>query len=182
MRIINNSLIIKVFVLIRFLIIKLYFLKRLSTNKIIYIGKNVDLNITYSSKIIFKGKAHIYDNVEMRSKGIIIIGKNFSINKYSRIIALEKIMIGDNCLIAQFVTILDHDHESTFAENNLKFKGYIKSPIVIGDNVWLGDKVTILKGVTIGSNVIVGANSLVTKNIPSNCIVGGIPAKVIRYF
>jgi acetyltransferase-like isoleucine patch superfamily enzyme len=182
MRIVNNSIIIKIFALIRFLIIKVYYLKRLQTSIIIFFGKHVDFYINKNSKIIFKGKAHIYDNVEIRSNGKIIIGNNFSINKYSRIIAHENILIGDNCLIAQFVTILDHDHAYMYEENKLVFKKYIKAPIVIGDNVWIGDKVTILKGVNIGSNVIIGANSAVVENIPSNCIVAGTPAKLIKYF
>ncbi|MCV5296683.1 acyltransferase, partial [Escherichia coli] len=49
-----------------------------------------------------------------------------------------------------------------------------------GENCWLGDNVKILSGVVLGSNVVVGANSVVTRSFPANCIIGGIPAKLIK--
>jgi acetyltransferase-like isoleucine patch superfamily enzyme len=123
----------------------------------------------------------LFDNSELQAIGSIVIGYNLCLNRFSRIIAHEKISIGNNVTIAQFVTILDHDHNYTFKKNGkLELQGYKTSPITIGNNVWIGDKVTILKGVSIGDNVLIGANSLVNKNIPSNSIVGGVPAKIIK--
>ena len=55
-----------------------------------------------------------------------------------------------------------------------------KGPVIIEDGVWIGDKVTILPGVRIGENSIIGANALVTKDVPANCVVGGVPAKLIK--
>lgn len=117
---------------------------------------------------------------EIISYGKLEIGNFLTLNKYSRIICHESIKIGDNVVIARFVSILDHDHSYQLKEGNIKFKGYVTAPIEIGNNVWIGDKVSIIKGVTIGDNVIVGANSVVTKNIHSNTIVGGVPAKIIK--
>jgi acetyltransferase-like isoleucine patch superfamily enzyme len=54
------------------------------------------------------------------------------------------------------------------------------APIIIGNNVWIGSNSTILPGVVIGDNSIIGAGSVVTKNVPSNVIVAGVPAKVIK--
>ncbi len=112
--------------------------------------------------------------------GELNIGNNFCLNKYSRIAAHKKITIGNNVTIAQFVSILDHDHSYSFENENLTFKGYLSAPIEIGNNVWIGDKVSINKGVKIGNNVIVGANSVVTKDIPDNAIVAGVPAKILK--
>ena len=56
---------------------------------------------------------------------------------------------------------------------------YPKS-IKIGDNVWIGSNATILQGVTIRNGAIIGANAVVTKNVPENTIVAGVPARVIR--
>ena len=133
-------------------------------------------------KGIFSGgrKFIMANNSEIRCYGKLDIGHNFCLNSYSRIMAHEKISIGNNVTIAQFVCILDHDHKYKFINNELKLGGYTTSPIKIGNNVWIADKVTILKGVTIGDNVIIGANSLVNKDVQSNSIVGGVPAKLIK--
>lgn len=53
-------------------------------------------------------------------------------------------------------------------------------PIVIGNKVWIGTNVTVLKGVKIGDGCVIAAGSLVTKDIPANCLAGGVPAKVIK--
>lgn len=53
-------------------------------------------------------------------------------------------------------------------------------PVIIGDNVWIGGDATILPGVTIGDNVVIGAGSVVTKDIPSNVVIAGNPAKIIK--
>lgn len=53
-------------------------------------------------------------------------------------------------------------------------------PVTIGNDVWVGGNVTILPGVTIGNNVVVAAGAVVTKDVPDNCVVGGVPAKVIQ--
>jgi acetyltransferase-like isoleucine patch superfamily enzyme len=65
-------------------------------------------------------------------------------------------------------------------DNKMKLDGYTTAPIKIGNNVWVGDKSTILKGVTIGDNVVVGANTLVNKDVPDNCVIGGIPFKILK--
>lgn len=82
------------------------------------------------------------------------------------------IFIGKDCYITFGVTILAHDMVRCKFENNYNTK--------IGNKVFIGSNSTILPGVTISDNVIVGAGSVVTKDIPSNVIVSGNPAKVIK--
>ncbi len=114
------------------------------------------------------------------SKAKLSIGSRFSMNKFSRIVAHENIEIGDHVTIGQMVSILDHDHDYKFEDENLKLDGYCSAPIRIGDNIWIGDKCTILKGVEIGSNAIIGANSLINKDVPSNVVVGGNPFRILK--
>ena len=79
------------------------------------------------------------------AKGKITIGERFGINKFSRIVAHEKIEIGDRVTIGQMVSILDHDHRYEMQENQLYLDGYTTAPVRIGSNIWIGDKCTILK-------------------------------------
>lgn len=114
----------------------------------------------------------------------IKIGKNVSIQKDCHIGAINKIIIGDNVLLASKVYISDHFHGEITKESlslpPSQRKLYSKGPVIIHDNVWIGEGVVILPGVTIGKNSIIGANAVVTKSIPENCIVGGNPARIIR--
>ena len=77
-------------------------------------------------------------------------------------------------MCADNVYIRDNDGHN-ITKNGKKI---LPKKINIGNNVWLGRDVVILKGVTIGNNVVIGAKSVVTKNIPSNCIAAGNPAKI----
>lgn len=89
------------------------------------------------------------------------------------------IEIGDNVSITADVSILTHDFCSSVFRN--KYYDYVpaRSKVKIGNNVYIGQKVIILRGVTIGDNVIIGAGSVVTKDIPSDSVAAGVPAKVI---
>lgn len=114
----------------------------------------------------------------------IFIGNMVSIGEDCHITAINKIEIGNNVLMGKKITITDNSHGASDAESFLLPPAHrpwvSKGAVIIGDNVWIGDKATILAGVTIGKNAIIGANSLVTKDVPANCIVGGIPAKLIK--
>lgn len=116
----------------------------------------------------------------------IIIGNNVSIQKDCHIGAIDKIILGDNVLLASKVFISDHSHGEITKEALLlppsQRKLYSKGPVIIENNVWLGENVIVLPGVTIGENSVVGANAVVTKSIPKNSVVGGNPARLIREF
>lgn len=91
----------------------------------------------------------------------------------------ELLEIGENVFLHRGTIILTHDWASwCFVNSHQEFipsHGKVK----IGNNVWFGENVTILKGVTIGDNVIIGIGSVVTKDIPSNSVAVGVPAKVV---
>jgi maltose O-acetyltransferase len=146
------------------------------------IGSRNYFYLVGKGRIRFGKKVILGDCVEIQSNGLLSIGTGTSINKYSRIVALENIAIGSYVTIAQFVTILDHDHDFKFDPNaqQLQLQGYTTAPITIGNNVWLADKCTVLKGVTIGNNVIAGAHTLINKDVPDNCIIAGTPFKILK--
>ena len=114
----------------------------------------------------------------------IVIGNYCSIGEYNHITACNKVAIGDGLLTGRYVYIGDNAHGGlSWEEANVPpVKRHLtsKGEVIIGRNVWIGDKVTILAGVHIGDNVVIGANSVVTHDIPSNTMVAGIPAKLIK--
>ncbi|MDB5288275.1 MAG: hypothetical protein JWR05_3224 [Mucilaginibacter sp.] len=114
----------------------------------------------------------------------IIIGNDVLIQKDCHIGAINKILIGNNVLLASKVYISDHAHgeinSDAFKIPPAKRKLFSKGPVIIEDNVWVGEGVVVLAGVTIGENSIIGANAVVTKSIPKNSVAVGNPAKVIR--
>lgn len=112
----------------------------------------------------------------------IIIGDNCYIGMNAKITAIHSVVIGNGVLTGRNVLITDNAHGESIAscippgDRCLISKGCT----VIEDNVWIGDNVSILPGVHIGKGCIVGANSVVTKDIPPYCVVGGIPAKILK--
>jgi acetyltransferase-like isoleucine patch superfamily enzyme len=114
----------------------------------------------------------------------IIIGDNVNMNTDCHIGCINKIVIGNNVLMASRIYISDHSHGEVTAEA-LKLPPvqrplYSKGPVIIGDNVWIGEGVCIMPGVTVGENAIIGANAVVTKDVPAKAVVGGNPARLIR--
>ncbi len=114
----------------------------------------------------------------------IIIGNHCCIGEYNQISACDRVSIGDGLLTGRYVYIGDNAHGSLSEAEALippvQRQLVSKGPVVIGNNVWIGDKVSILSGVHIGENVIVAANAVVTHDVPPNCLVAGVPAKIIK--
>ena len=81
-------------------------------------------------------------------------------------------MIGPNTLIST----VGHP----LSQNGRREKKTYGKPVTIGDDVWIGSNCTILPSVTIGSNVVVAAGAVVSRDVPDNCVVAGIPAKIIK--
>ena len=118
----------------------------------------------------------------------IYFGNNCEINMNCTFLDDNKIIIGDNALIAPNVQIYTAFHPQNAkerfgepkADGSFAFCKTQTAPVIIGNNVWVGGGVIIMPGVTIGDNVVIGAGSVVTKDIPSNKIAYGNPCKVIR--
>ncbi len=182
MKIFKNSILGRLTALVRCAVLKSVSSKNIKTNGFFFIGKGNKIFAVDKGTINLGKRVRLADFTELQSSGYLSIGSGTTINNYSRIVAFERIIIGSGCAIASFVTILDHDHDYIYRDGSLRFNGYETSPIQIGSNVWIGDKCTILKGVTIGDNVVIGANSVVSRDMPSNCIIVGNPARVLRRF
>lgn len=180
MRVIYKSVGYKALAVIRFALLKVYYMQKLKIGQTSMIGKRCGIHIRENGRMHCAGRIIVNDDVMLYTKGMLQIGDRFGINSYSRIVAHESISIGNNVTIGQMVSILDHDHRYEMRGENMELNGYTTAPVSIGNNVWIGDKSTILKGVTVGNNVVIGANTLVHKDVPDNCVVGGNPFKIIK--
>lgn len=164
---------------VRSLLLRLWYVRSLNIGKWVVIDRGVSFFLLENGRARLGDRVHINREVEIQARGgLVTIGAGTGINAYSRIIAFERIEIGARCAIAQFVSILDHDHAYT-AEGRMR--DHISAPIYIGDDVWIGDKATILKGVRIGDGATVAAGSVVTRDVPAKSVVAGVPARVLQH-
>jgi len=146
------------------------------------IGTRCGLYISREGALRCAGRIILNDDTTLQTqgRGQLLLGDRFCLNRYSRLVAHERIEVGHHVTIGQMVSILDHDHHYELIDGQLQLQGYDTAPIRIGNHVWIADKVTILKGVTIGSNVVIAANSVVNQDVPDNSVVGGVPARVLK--
>ena len=89
--------------------------------------------------------------------------------------------IDDNVMMGPEVTILTHTHNIERTDIPMGRQGMRMAKVVIGNDVWIGMRVVIMPGVRVGDGAVVGAGAIVTKDVPAFAIVGGVPAKVIKY-
>ncbi|PIO83351.1 acetyltransferase [Loigolactobacillus backii] len=108
----------------------------------------------------------------------IHVGEDFLSNYNLTILDIAPVNMGHNVMIGPNVDIYTVNHPLT-AKGRSAYLAQAK-PVTIGNDVWLGGKVAIMPGVTIGNNVVVAAGAVVTKDIPSNTLVGGVPARKIK--
>ena len=168
---------------------------------VVYKGKHY--NIMPEAAVIFadgscRDDVELWDNVTLygilssQSHGKIIMGDNTRLGRGSIIRSVDKVVIGSYTAIADNVVITDNGNHPIDPVFRRKMKldsldGDMRmwkhsehAPVIIGENVWVGENSRIQRGVTIGDNAIVAAGAIVTKDVPANSIVAGIPAKVIK--
>jgi maltose O-acetyltransferase len=122
-------------------------------------------------------------DIRIYGDGEIVLGDNSYIGTNSTIQLTigQKVVIGKHCQISHnvrmYTTTDDPDQDFTIQ----KIKPSKRGNIIIGSGVWIGANVFINPGINIGNNAVIGANSVVTKDVPANAIVGGVPAKLIRF-
>ncbi len=104
------------------------------------------------------------------------IGKNVFINSGCRFQDQGGIILDDGAIIGHNVVLATLNHDPSPEKRSTTHP----SPIRIGKNVWIGSNATVLSGVTIGAGAIIAAGAVVTKDVPENTVVGGVPAKIIK--
>lgn len=165
----------------------------IGSNPIITIAARIELNggackenIQVGDYFKLSGTLICYNKGEIRIGSHCLVGPNCAVG------SANSIEIGNYVLISNNVIVIDNNNHpvNPLDRQIMNVKPYshpfrsweyaISKPIKICDNVWIGRNSIVNKGVTIGENSIVAANSVVTKDVPSNCIVAGNPAKVVK--
>ena len=138
-----------------------------------------ELTLSKNSKFSVNGNFSIYQGacIHVAEGAEMNIGSHSFINTNSVINCFERIDIGSNVAISDNVSITDSDNHSLIVDGKVSNN---TNPVIIEDHVWIGKSAVILKGVTIGRDSVVAAGAVVTKSVPQGCLVGGVPAKIIK--
>lgn len=110
----------------------------------------------------------------------IKIGDNVGLGEFAYLGGAGGLEIGDDCIIGQYLSCHPENHNYADQGTLIRLQGTTRQGIKIGNNCWIGSKVTVLDGVMIGDNCVIAAGAVVTKSMPSNVIIGGVPARVLK--
>lgn len=139
----------------------------------IYLGKNVSVGIFTTIRLTGSIRK-IADK--------IVIGNNVGLGTHGYYgCGVGSLIIGDNTIIGNYVSFHPENHNFSNINELIRMQGVTGKGIIVGNNCWIGAKATILDGSNIGNGCIVAAGAVVIGSFPDNCIIGGIPAKIIRY-
>jgi acetyltransferase-like isoleucine patch superfamily enzyme len=155
--------------------------RRWASNGPFFLGRGLELKIEPRGQIRFGRFVWIGDGTKIRChEGIVEIGEKTVMGQECTISAYQRVRIGEQCVIADRAMFIDFDHGVVEVERPIRLQGIYKRDVEVGNNVWIGYGACILRGVSVGDNAVIGTNAVVTKDVPANAIVGGVPARIIR--
>jgi acetyltransferase-like isoleucine patch superfamily enzyme len=155
--------------------------KKIHTDGLCFIGNKVKIEIGPLAHVYLDRWCWVGNRTKLRSHGgFIRIGSKTVLGEEITFSTYEEISIGRECIIADRTMFIDFDHITEDPDQAIRKQGLYSKPVRVGNNVWIGYGASILRGVTIGDGAVVGTYAVVTKDVPANAIVGGIPAKVLR--
>ena len=154
---------------------------RWSTDGFLFLGRGLQIQIAKRARVDFGRLVWVGDGTKIRChEGEVVIGAKTVLGQECTISAYKSVRIGEQCVVADRAMFIDFDHGVVEVDRPIRKQGIYKRDVVVGSNCWIGYGACILRGVTIGDNAIVGTNCVVTRDVPANAVVGGVPAKVIR--
>lgn len=156
-------------------------------------GKWVQLEDHVYLSALGKGKLMLGNNVKIGAYSRLIIatsfnnlgahitiGDNVGLGEFAYLGGAGGLEIGANCIIGQYLSCHPENHIFEDTSTLIRLQATTRKGISVGQNCWIGAKVTILDGVTIGDNCVIAAGAVVTKNMPANSVIGGVPAKILK--
>lgn len=167
--------------LLRLAYLKLRYRGRLKTDGLCFVCPGVTLEIGRHACLRLGRWSWIGHGTKIRvHEGEVSIGAKTVMGQECTISAYQHVHIGRECIIADRVMLIDFDHGVVEVERPIRLQGIYKRDVDVGHNVWIGYGACVLRGVAVGDNSIIGTGSVVTKEVPANAVVGGVPARLIR--
>ena len=167
--------------------VKIKFKRKITFGSSVIIGDNVEINALSKSGILIGNNVSILNGTIIECTGVIrqlgeglTIGNNVGIAHNCFLQVRSRVTINDNVIIGPNVSIFSENHIYSDPDLPIAQQGEARIGVSIGSGAWLGTRSVILDGVNVGEDSIIAAGSIVTKDVPKNSIVGGIPAKVIK--
>jgi acetyltransferase-like isoleucine patch superfamily enzyme len=155
--------------------------RRLRLDGLAFIGPGCTLEVGKEARIELGRWSWIGHGSKIRShQGLVAIGAKTVLGQECTISSYQRVSIGRECVIADRVMLIDFDHGMVEVERPIRVQGIYKRDVRVGNNVWIGYGACILRGVTVGDNSVIGTNAVVTRDVPANAVVAGVPARVIR--
>ena len=167
--------------MLRWARLKLRYGSRLQTDGLCFICPDVTLEIGPHATLRIGRWAWVGHGCKIRAhEGEVSIGAKTVIGQECTISAFQHVSIGRECIVADRVMLIDFDHGVTEVDRPIRLQGIYKRDVRVGHNVWIGYGACILRGVTVGDNSVIGTSTVVTRDVPGNAVVGGVPARVLR--
>jgi acetyltransferase-like isoleucine patch superfamily enzyme len=161
--------------------LKLRWRRRLVTDGLCFVGPRVKLQIGKDAKLHLGRWSWVGHDTKIRAhEGEVRIGAKTVVGQECTISSYQHVSIGRECIVADRVMLIDFDHGVVDVERPIRLQGIYKRDVRIGHNVWIGYGACFLRGVTVGDNAVVGTSAVVTRDVPANAVVGGVPAHLIR--
>lgn len=111
----------------------------------------------------------------------IEIGRNVGIGEFAHIGGAASVSIGEDTITGAYLSIHPENHNFNEKLKPIRLQGVNRQGIHIGKGCWIGAKVTFLDGSSVGDGCVVGAGSVVNKKFPNHVVIGGVPARILKY-
>ena len=154
----------------------------IKTEGYVFLPKHYEISKGKNAQFIIGGFTFIGEGCAFRAhEGTLRIGRKCTFGGKNTINCYNHIEVGDENLWADNIYVVDFDHWYIDPHMSIRSQGIRKEHVIIKNNVWVGEKATILRGVTVGFGCVIGALSLVTRDVPDYAVVGGVPARILKY-